>query len=286
MERKNILIAVLAVAMITMACGIQINLPNRVVKTGPTQTQDIKIALPDNQDTNLRLKFGAGELKINPGAQGYLVDGTATYNVNDFAPVIQDLGRSFVLRTGDFEINGIPNFNEDVINEWDIRIASVPIVFDIEAGAFEGEYELGGLALKDLFIRDGASNVKLAFSYPNLVEMQTFRYETGASKVSITGVANANFQLFSFRSGAGDYVLDFSGDLKRDAVVRIQSGVSRIRLVVPAGTSARVLFSGGLADIDTRGEWTGDGNRFENPGSGPLLTIEVDMAAGSLRLEN
>lgn len=286
MNKRVILITGMIFVVVTMACGIQVNFPDRVVKTGPTQIENIQIMIPDAQIADLHIKFGAGELKISPGAQGLLVDGTSTYNVNDLAPVVEGENDSIILRTGDFEINGIPNFQEDIINKWDLKLASVPMVLDVEAGAFEGEYELGGLALSDLFLRDGASDVSMQFSFPNLVDMGTFRYETGASKVSLKGLANANFKLFSFRSGAGDYVLDFSGDLKQDAVVRIQSGISRVRVIVPEGTPAKVLFSGGLIDIDYHGKWVENGSRYENPGSGPALTIEVDMGAGSLDLEN
>ena len=35
--------------------------------------------------------------------------------------------------------------------------------------------------------------------------MALFRYETGASKVKLTGLANANFGTMDFNSGAGDY---------------------------------------------------------------------------------
>ena len=68
----------------------------------------------------------------------------------------------------------------------------------IESGAYDGTFEFGGLSLNNLTIKDGAANVELAFSEPNLVEMSTFRYETGASDVKMSGLANANFSIFDF----------------------------------------------------------------------------------------
>ncbi len=285
-NRRLIIILIIAVMLVTMACGIQINLPERVIKTGQVQTEPISIAIPDGPTANLSLKFGAGELTITPGAQGVLVDGQATFNVPDLAPEIEETAEKITLQTGTFELDGFPNFEDDVKNEWDLKLASYPMELEIEAGAFKGDYQFGGLALTNLFIRDGASEVKLDFRVPNLVSMETFRYETGASKVELTGLANANFQFLTFRGGAGDYVLDFSGNLTQDAVVRIQSGVSRIKIIVPEGVPAKVLFSGGLANIDLDGEWMSEGTRYSNPGSGPMLTFEVDLAAGSLELDN
>jgi len=283
---KLVIILILVVAFVTLACGIQINLPNRVIKTGELETVPIIVGIPEVPVAELGLKFGAGELKIVPGAQGLLVDGQATFNVPDLAPVIDDEGQKTVIRTGTFELDGIPNFEDDVKNEWEISLASYPVELEIEAGAFSGKYEFGGLAITNLYLRDGASDVELRFSQPNLVEMETFRYETGASKVELSGLSNANFKFLTFRGGAGDYLLDFSGDLRQDATVRVQSGVSRVKIIVPEGVSAKVLFTGGLANIKPDGAWEADGNRYTNPGSGPLLTIEVDLAAGSLELDN
>ena len=64
--------------------------------------------------------------------------------------------------------------------------------------------------------------------------MNLFRYETGASLVTLTGLANANFSLFEFSGGAGNYTLDFSGELNRDATVSITTGLGNLRIVIPA----------------------------------------------------
>ena len=63
----------------------------------------------------------------------------------------------------------------------------------IDAGAYDGNMELGGLALKSLTVKDGAASVNLSFSEPNLIEMSRLSYSTGASEVKLSGLANANF---------------------------------------------------------------------------------------------
>jgi hypothetical protein len=91
----------------------------------------------------------------------------------------------------------------------------------INAGAYKGLFDFGGLAISSLEITDGASDTELAFSTPNLLEMETLRFVTGASKLEIKGLANANFESMTFRGGAGDFKLDFSGQLKRDQQFRL-----------------------------------------------------------------
>ena len=114
--------------------------------------------------------------------------------------------------------------------------------------------------------------------------MDTLRYDTGASQATLTGLANANFQDMDFRSGAGDYRLDFSGDLQQDADVSIKSGLSSIVIIVPEGTPATVHFEGGLVNVERSGSWRMSGGLYTLSGEGPELTITVEMGAGNLEL--
>ncbi len=178
---------------------------------------------------DLSLTFGAGELDLQPGAETALVSGTATYNVVDFKPKIKVDKQQVRLETGNLDIHGIPNFNSnDIKNKWDLKLGDQPMQLKINAGAYQGDFELGGLALKSLEVNDGAAETRLKFSDPNKTEMETLRYVTGASSVKLSGLANANFTSMIFRSGAGDYTLDFSGELQRDAVVTVESGFSQL----------------------------------------------------------
>ncbi len=159
-----------------------------------------------------------------------------------------------------------------------------PLNLVIQAGAYQGDIELGGLALHSLQVSDGAAQVDLAFSQPNPVDMETLRYETGASQVHLTSLANANFSKMDFRGGVGEYVLDFSGELMRDATVTVDAGLSSIKIIVPEGTSARVIVDRGLANVDIDNGWEKSGNDYTTAGEGPRLTINVNLGAGNLEL--
>jgi hypothetical protein len=284
--KYSFLIGVLVLSLATMACSISLNLPGRVDKVGPLQTQEIVANVPSAVEARLELRFGAGELKLSPGADGVLVKGTATYNVQDLMPEIEVTGNEVVIKSGTLEINGIPRFNDDVRNEWNLQLGTVPLHLFIKAGAYKGEYELGGLALQELDIADGAADVDLKFTLPNLVEMDRLRYDTGASNVKLENLANANAKMLTFRSGAGEYLLDFHGELKRDCLVHLESGMSSVRLVVPEGTRAILTMNQSLAAIDMDGKWQKDGDQYFMDGEGPTLVIEVDMSAGNLELRN
>lgn len=285
---KTFFIIIAVLALVTMACGITIDLPTNNYKVGETVTEEINVPLPDSSQasTRLTLGFGAGELMVSPGAAGALVQGTVTYNVRDLKPEITEGTDEVLIETGDLELTGIPNFGDDMENTWDLKLAAVPLDLTINAGAYKGEIDLGGLSIQSLRVSDGAADVKLGFSAPNLVEMDTLRYSTGASKVELTGLANANFESLIFKGGAGNYVLDFSGVLKRDATVTVDSGFSSVTVVVPEGVSARVFVDGGLANVDIGGQWEKSGDQYTLAGEGPRLTLNVNIGAGSLTLRN
>ena len=266
-------------ALTTLACGISVPEPPT---PQPEVTDDIKVDYPDEEEINLKLSFGAGKLTLNPGAD-VLVDGTATYNFDELKPEVITDGGDVEVRVGDGNINIFPNLNT-LKNEWDLELGDQPMNLSIDSGAYEGQLELGGLSLPRLEIKDGASNVELSFSELNPVEMSTFTYNTGASDVKITGLANANFSLFDFSSGAGDYTLDFSGELQRDASVKIETGLSNFIIIVPEGVDAVVTVQGGLSNVNAGPGWERSGSDYVQEGEGPTLTFVIEMGAGNLTL--
>lgn len=266
-------------ALTALACGINVPKPPT---PSPEVTEDITVNYPDADEINLNLEFGAGELTLAPGAST-LVDGTATYNYDELKPEIVIDEGNVKVRVGDGNLNILPNLN-DLKNEWDLKLGGEPMNLSIEAGAYEGKFELGGLALTQLHISDGASDVELDFSEPNPEEMSLFTYESGASDVKITGLANANFSLFDFSAGAGDYTLDFSGELQRDASVKIETGLSNVIIVVPEGVDAEVRVEGGLSNVNATSGWERSGDSYRQTGEGPTLTFVIEIGAGNLTL--
>ncbi len=278
-QKLFVFIAVLALA--TMACGFNIDLPKRA-QPSPEVVDKINLDYPDADEVNLQLSFGAGEMTLSPGGSA-LVDGTATYNYQEFKPEVVENGGDVQVKMGDVRVNFIPNF-DDLKNEWDFKLGDQPMNLTIESGAYDGTFELGGLSLTSLTIKDGAAKVDLAFSEPNQTEMSVFSYSTGASDVKMEGLANANFNIFDFSSGAGDYTLDFSGDLQRDASIKIESGFSNMIIIVPEGVDAVVTVQSGASNVNAGSGWSQSGNVYKQEGEGPTLTFVIELGAGNLTL--
>jgi hypothetical protein len=286
MLRKSFLTIFIVLALVTMSCSLTVNLPVTRVKTGPTRTETIDIPNPDSGDANLTLEFAAGELNLTPGGSDALVSGTAVYNVDELKPVTSSSGADIRLQTGqsDVKFNGIPSFGDNFKNQWDLTLGQTPMDLTIMAGAYKGNMDLGGLSLKSLHVTDGAAQVVLKFSQPNQVDMSLLHYETGASDVSLTNLAYANADSIEFRSGAGNYTLDFGGDLLRDTQMDVRSGMSKVTIYVPQNSNAAVTFSGGLSSVNTTGNWQKSNQTYSYSGGGANLKINVEMGAGSVDL--
>lgn len=287
MNQIKIVAIIGAIVLATLACSFTVDVPVRGVSVGTLQTFDFDIPVPESgETTELKLEFGAGELFLSPGLGESLVSGTATYNVIEFEPTVNVTGTRVEISQEVEEINVLPFVSEDIENTWDLELGKTPMELQIAAGGYRGEFELGGLPIEDFYIAEGAADSRLSFSEPNPTVMDTLRYETGASKAVLTGLANANFENMEFRSGAGDYRLEFSGKLQRDGQAEIKSGLSNLVIVVPEGTSATVFVESGLTNIELFGNWRSRGSLYELAGEGPELIINVEMGAGNLELRD
>lgn len=270
----------LAVAVIALLAG------GCTVETGSSQEVIIDEPLGAAALTDVELSMGAGSLKIGPGATG-LASGTIVYNVDSWAPEVVRTDDGLTIKQGTGKgVSGLPT---DIVNRWDLLLGKAPMRLSISAGAYDGSYDLSGLTLEELTIKDGAARTELVFDSPNPGQMSRLLYETGASSVSLSGLANANFKDMTFNSGAGSYSLDFSGQLRTDASVRIASGAGTVRITVPQSTAAQVTIAGSLNEVETQGVWVTSGDVYSTTAvgkmpQGRMLDITLEMNVGSITL--
>ena len=275
----KIISAILILALASMACGFDIDLPEQS-QPGAEVKESITVSVTESEETQLTISFGAGALRLSPDAKN-LVDGTAVYNFDELKPEVVSSDGNVEIKHQDFQNLVNP---KDIKNEWDLRLGASTMDLNISAGAYKGNFELGGLSLTSLTVKDGASDVDLSFSKPNLVKLSLLRYETGASNVTLSGLANANFSTLIFSGGAGDYKLDFSGELTNDGTVNISAGAGSVQLVVPKNVNAKVTVESALTSVGLSSNWSQNGNNYTQKGEGPVLTIIVKMAAGNLTI--
>jgi hypothetical protein len=268
-------------ALMTLACSVSVDLPES--KTGPKEIMEISEDAPGGGIAEVTIGMGGGKLDLGPGADR-LVEGTVEYNMPDWKPEVTRDGREVRIEQS---IKNASFLGGKVVNEWDLRLGQTPMDLTIQAGAYEGEIDLSGLPLRSVRISDGASKASVVFNLPNPEEMDSFTYSTGASNIDLQGLLYANFREMTFKGGAGNFSLDFSGDMTHDVKVFIDGGLGNMTLEVPKGVNAQINVSGGLNNVSTQGTWTIEGQEYRTIGTdGPLLKIQVNMGVGNLRLVN
>jgi hypothetical protein len=280
-KRILIILSLLSVwALISVACTI--NLPVNVSGggVGETRTIDIDENWPDDDQTELNLEMGAGELSLSGGSDS-LAEGSIRYNIESWKPEVLHEGSRITIRQIIDTIDLTPKNN--TTNEWDLQLGSRPLELNIKAGAYTGDFDFSGLALTGLDIKDGASSVDVRFDEPNPERMARFEYTTGASDLEIWGLGNANVEYFKFVGGAGKAVFDFSGQLQDDMRVVLEGGAGDVTIIVPEGTNAVFSSSGNLLNIQNEG-WSLDGSSYSLSGSGPQIEIRANMSVGNIRL--
>lgn len=258
------------------------------VEVGPTQFKDIVAPVPETDGpVEVDLKFDSGQLYLAPGAETGLIEGTATYNVPQLEPRV--ITGSNLIRVEHETALGLANITaQNAENTWELKLGDQPIELDVEANLIkEGRFELGGLSLHQLTINPGAGNVAVLFSELNPVEMHELIFKTHAAEATLTNLANAHAREITLDVTAGEYTLDFGGELQNDTSVEVTaSTLCVVTLVVPEGTPVQVSVTGQEAAVNVEGNWDRSGRRYTMPGRGYRLTIEVDIGAGTLNLRN
>lgn len=277
---KKIIFLLTIILVTSLACSFNVNIPR--VSTQDEKVFEISQAIPnDRESSSLEIAMGAGSLSITGGSTEW-ISGEVRYNVAIWNPEITT--RTNGVKISQETKNQISVPDNKVVNKWNIQLGDHPTNLEINAGAYQGDLDLSGIPLTKVRISDGASQGKIRFDSLNPVEMDSFRYTTGASQVDIYGLSNANARNLIFEAGPGSYTLDFSGDLQRDTDVEINYGLGDVKIIIPKGTPAYVTVDGGLNNVELRGTWNVSGNEYSLEGDGPQLLIRIKMGLGNLQL--
>lgn len=254
----------------------------------PASSETVDIAHPGAGPLRLALAVGACRLAVKPGAAEPWVSGS-------YADPSGALPYKVVREGGSVRITQEARVAEMLglfkgAPAFDLRLGTGrPFDLSVESGASDNALELGGVPLTGLTLRQGAGKLACRFSSPNPAEIGKLEVEAGAVGLEIAGLGHANFGEMRLDGGAAAYDLDFSGPLRRDARVRISTGVSAVTLRVPAATAAKIFPESILGGLDVGDGFTKKEGAFCTQaalaGGGPVLLVEAKVALGSLSLK-
>ncbi|MBL7199292.1 MAG: hypothetical protein ISS56_03995 [Anaerolineae bacterium] len=295
MSKRVWWIVVLSLAVLSLIGCCCCSLSRRVspqmlqqrVNTGSVRRDERRINLEGAEGVDVTVQFGGGELTIESGSDG-LLDGEFTYNLADLEPEIAyDVadGRGKLRIQHKEDVIRWDRATTEVRNEWVLRLTDrVPLTLDVDVGASRGELDLGGLRLTDLNLVSGAAELRVRFDQPNPERLASMHIRSGAAKLELRDLGNANLEELTFDGGLGAYILDFGGEWRHSARVEIQAGASRISLRVPSHIGVRVC-AGDLQDGDYDGLAEQEGC-YVNPLYGESdITLDIDLDLGLGKLD-
>jgi len=277
---KFLPIALLAALLLTACSGVAIS----GTQIGPNQTATIDVPAPDSDAANLTLRFGAAnQFRLQPGATG-LVQGTVEYNVEQLKPTVTTSGSQVTIEQKPDNLT----ISNQLRNAWDLKLSdAIPLALTVQAGAYKGSYDLGGLRLRGLKVEQGAADSTYDFSKPNPEALEQLSFSSGAASLTVSNLANANAANMRFDTAAGDYTLDFGGTLERTASVDIQAAATNLTIRVPSGTPMLVRIKGSLSSTDLIGFHEIGGQQYANAAwdeARPHVVVAIENAVGAVNL--
>ena len=236
----------------------------------------------------LDLKFGAGEIWISPVDQEEAAVFDITYDTRSV-----DYTVDYEVRNGTGWIEAESDMLKDrevdtEANEWRVDLSTrYPLSIEMEVGACDAEFDLGGLMLEKLDMEVGAASADISFSRRNQTRLQEMRIEAGAASLDMRDIGNANFELFEFEGGAGSFDLDFRGEYQGQSEIVLEVGFGSADIVLPDDVAVRIVAedAGFLSSIDIHGRelrhsedtWKSD----DYEGAETRILVRLDLGVGS-----
>jgi uncharacterized protein DUF2154 len=267
------------------------NVPLRIaekIRTGPAQRETYHVDPDGTEQVDVTVQFGGGTLDVQGGSSD-LLSAEFVYNLDDLAPEVayktSDNQGELVIRQ---QIDGIrwdPSI--EVRNEWQLSFGDrKPLDMNFEIGASQGTLALGGLQLTHLRLDAGAADVTVRFDKPNPERLESMQVRSGAARIDLLYLGNANLDELWFDGGLGAYTFDFRGEWQGPSTVHIQAGASQVSLLVPRDIGIKVC-PGDLRGGDYDGlQQDGDCHVNDLYGHTDIqLNIDVNLGLGELQVK-
>lgn len=251
-----------------------------------------EIKFQGEKNLTVKIDFGGGVIDLEKNKLGNILDAEIEEENPDEIDIdydkIGDKGELYLdskskLRHLDFDLDD---------NYWHLGFPDkIPISFEIDVGACEGEFDFTGLKIDNLDLDLGASSTEITFGKPNPERISKFNLDVGASELKIKGLGNANFDELSFDGGVGDFTLDFSGELKHKAYVDIDVGLGSLTILLPEDIGVRIRREGSFLSsfsIDEDEFEKVESNIYESDNFGKTegeLILDIEVGLGSVEIE-
>ena len=214
----------------------------------PIETVSMNRTQPLGREKSLEsiINFGIGSLEITGDEKAaFLYSLDLEYDKNTYEPDIR-----YNAASGGEE--GRLNFNLRSTHTMGLRRErhnnrlrlafndSIPLKLRVTAGVGDARLSLSGIRLARFDYESGVGGSKMSVYEPNPISCEYIRLKNGVGSIDAVGLGNLNFRDLEFEGGVGGANLDFTGEWKQNADIRIQVGVGGVNLKIPREIGVRV----------------------------------------------
>jgi hypothetical protein len=230
----------LCILPIFAGCVFEERVPIETVSMNQTQP------LGNEKNLDTTVNFGIGSLELTGDEKGASIYSlNLEYDRNTYEPEIQ-YNASQNGEEGRFNFNLKSTHKMGLRRERHnnrLRLAfsdSIPLKLRVVTGVGDARLSLSGLKLARLDFESGVGGSKMSAYEPNPVSCESIRLKNGVGSIEAVGLGNLNFRELEFEGGVGGANLDFTGEWKQSADIRIQVGVGGVNLSIPRDLGVRV----------------------------------------------
>ncbi len=254
--KLTLLSIIMAALLISLGCATT-DVSVNTVTVEELKNESQTVELGDAEQVRVMIKMGAGDLKIDSGADA-LMEADFTYNVTGWKPevayeVTDGAGRLTIRQPNTEEIS----MRSDARYKWKLAFnEEVPLDMRIEHGAGTGEIDLGDLNVTQLDVQLAAGDFTLDLN------------------------GNRSLRHLEFDVGAGNVTIDLNGDWTENVDVDFQGGLGQTTLRLPKDIGVYVTVNKALGHISANG-LTKQGDAYVNEAYGVSdVTLEINIQAG------
>ena len=258
-----------------------------------TKIETRKFEFSEEKHLTVKMDIGAGKIDLGRNQTGDILNAEVEYNPDDIRvdmdyDRIKDEGKLYL--KSESKDKGIDLDKDE--NLWNLEFSDkIPISLEMDIGACEADFDFTGLLIDQLDMDLGASSVEIDFRKPNSQRISEIKLDVGASKLTINGLGNSNFDQLSFDGGVGDFTLDFSGEFNHRADIDIEVGMGSLTILVPKDAGIQIkkessFLSSFSIDEDEFDEIEDD--LYENDNFGKTdkeLIFNIEVGLGAVKVE-
>ena len=242
----------------------------------------------DEDELRVRVRYGAGVLKVQRGEAGLLYrvlfrfDEEFAEPDTEYENGLLEVGMSMRERRR-LDLAGR---SSEASLELELP-GDVPLDIELDFGAGRAELDLTGLPVRHLELNTGASESVIHIDEPNPERMESASVHVGAADLRIRGVGNLNADEVTVKAGLGSVALELDGEWPQGAVLSIEMGLGALEIRVPKSLGVRLHHRKSfLTSIDADG-FVKKGNTYHSvnwDGAERRVDIEITAALGSIEV--